>query len=296
MTSDAAWEFIGGADPSTVPRSRRWATAISIVLMLAAVTLVNNSRPSNEQMTALYNVPIIFASLFFGYAGGILCAMVATAPCVVFLLREREPLANEVMQICFFFIFASLLAKAVEDQRISRRMAVTDILTGLFNRRFFMQQLDLEFTRTQRHGHALSLLMFDLDWFKRYNDTHGHLRGDMLLTRVANLLKDGFRKTDVFGRYGGEEFIAMLPETLADEAALAAERVRKSVESELADEGITVSIGLAGCTPEIRSILEFITYADAALYTAKRDGRNCLRLHVAAVPMTGPAQSFAAAL
>ena len=157
-------------------------------------------------------------------------------------------------------------------------LSVTDGLTGLHNRRRLMESLTDEVRRSQRLKHTFSVLMVDVDHFKKYNDTFGHLAGDGVLARVAALLREATREVDDVARYGGEEFLVMLPETGMTEALEIAERVRARVAAEVfPGRRITVSIGVSefplyGNTPE-----QVIAAADEALYEAKREGRDRVR-------------------
>jgi diguanylate cyclase (GGDEF)-like protein len=158
-----------------------------------------------------------------------------------------------------------------------------DVLTGLYNRWYVIEKIDSEINRAIRHGSPMSLLMLDIDHFKRINDTWGHSAGDEVLKGVGQLLRDSCRVYDVPGRYGGEEFCIVLPETQLGNTAVVAERIRKRFEStELSCGGeavvVTASIGIAGmdepASNEILSPAALIDRADRALYSAKSRGRN----------------------
>lgn len=156
----------------------------------------------------------------------------------------------------------------------------TDHLTGLFNRRFLMESLDKEFQRARRKDGQVALLLLDIDHFKRVNDTHGHLQGDVVLQKVALHIQKELRSYDVAARYGGEEFVAVLPDTSLKEAFNVADRIRLSVQGmrfagSLADERITVSLGVAMFpSPCYNDIDGLLRAADEALYQAKERGRN----------------------
>ena len=160
-----------------------------------------------------------------------------------------------------------------------RQLAVSDGLTGLFNRRHLDTCLVRELDRCKRYGHEISILMFDVDHFKRFNDEYGHDLGDRVLQFIADTVKRAIRKIDIPCRYGGEEFLIILPETNFECAMAVAERVRAAVESGAVDDKrVTISIGVAtypwimANTPQ-----QFVEAADRALYEAKAAGRNCLR-------------------
>jgi diguanylate cyclase (GGDEF)-like protein len=154
--------------------------------------------------------------------------------------------------------------------------AFTDHLTGLANRRRFERQLEREVARTRRYGRPFCLLMLDIDHFKLVNDTYGHEAGDEALRRLANALQAGTRGIDTAARIGGEEFALVLPETDRVRGCEVAERLRQAIkETDIPAAGrITVSIGLAECTGAYSDVRELFAAADAALYEAKRAGRD----------------------
>ena len=161
-----------------------------------------------------------------------------------------------------------------------RKLSTLDPLTGLFNRRHFMAELEKEFRRAQRYDTPLSFVMIDIDHFKKLNDTYGHQAGDDVLRELGALLRREIRDTDVPGRYGGEEFCVLLPQTPVDGAAEFAERFRRAVEGHVFPaQGrtlrITASLGVAWCPAEgVERAQDLIEKADGALYQAKREGRN----------------------
>ena len=162
-----------------------------------------------------------------------------------------------------------------------KNLAIRDPLTGLFNRRHFLEALELEFSGSQYHGRAFSLLFIDLDHFKHYNDTFGHPAGDDLLKELAKLLTKGSRDTTIVARYGGEEFILLVPATPKDRARIFAERLRKSVEEHLfhgresqPSGQMTLSIGVSTYPEDGSDIETLISRADQAMYQAKENGRN----------------------
>jgi diguanylate cyclase (GGDEF)-like protein len=162
-------------------------------------------------------------------------------------------------------------------------LATTDPLTGLANRRHWEQISALFFTKSVRYESSLSILMCDVDHFKRINDTHGHHIGDIVLIEISSLLVILLRASDLIGRYGGEEFIILLNETDTDHAIKAAEKIRGTVEKFFHSENdlplCTVSIGISSVSHEDRSLEECIIRADKALYSAKKNGRNKVVLY-----------------
>ncbi|MGD9731805.1 MAG: diguanylate cyclase [Desulfamplus sp.] len=163
-----------------------------------------------------------------------------------------------------------------------QKMATQDYLTGVSNRRFFMERAQEELSRANRYTHPLTFMMMDIDHFKNINDTYGHHAGDQVLKNVASICTDNLRVHDLFGRIGGEEFSAMLPETNLNDAIVVAERIRKSVEdAEWAIDGkkvsCTISIGMSQLNDDSETLDNLMKKADAALYLAKSSGRNCIR-------------------
>lgn len=161
------------------------------------------------------------------------------------------------------------------------RLAKTDSLTGLFNRRHFMEQLDMEVRRGSRIQHHFAVIILDVDYFKSYNDTHGHTAGDELLQRLAVLLQINLRGTDVVARYGGEEFVILLLDTGPEEAHATAVKLQSAVaaqpfplEETQPDGAITISVGVAFFPEDSRDGRKLVEYADLALYRSKEDGRN----------------------
>jgi diguanylate cyclase (GGDEF)-like protein len=168
-------------------------------------------------------------------------------------------------------------------QKKLEEMALHDALTGLYNRKVLEEKLLADIELAQSRKEELSLLMLDLDHFKRINDTYGHLEGDNVIRWVADILKHSIRKRDYIARYGGEEFTIVLPETSLQQAEKLAESLRKNIsEQDIATKKgnrlqVTVSIGVASLSGQIQSHQTLLQYADTALYVAKRDGRNQVR-------------------
>lgn len=166
-----------------------------------------------------------------------------------------------------------------------RELAIRDELTGLHNHRYFQDQIENEMTRSVRYKRPVSLLLLDLDFFKKVNDTYGHPAGDHVLRETAKTLQKLVRQSDVVARYGGEEFAIILPETATSSAKVLAQRVRRGIEQmqitfEKQSIPITVSIGLAGSDMSEEGITktELISRSDQALYQAKHEGRNRVAL------------------
>jgi diguanylate cyclase (GGDEF)-like protein len=183
----------------------------------------------------------------------------------------------------YISIIVNQAAIAIENAQLYTevtRLAITDALTGLFNHRYFQDHLVNEMNRAKRYGRPLSLVMFDIDNFKRYNDQYGHLTGDSILRNIGAILKNNAREVDIACRYGGEEFMMILPETDSAGAMAIAEKIRDTVftcdqrEKSLEHVGkITISGGIAQYEKKLEKDT-FIHHTDQALYQAKKEGKN----------------------
>ncbi len=159
------------------------------------------------------------------------------------------------------------------------KMAITDELTGLTNRRYFMERLTQEFERVKRYESFYTILMTDLDFFKKINDTYGHISGDTVLKKVALKIKEALRGADIVGRIGGEEFAVLLPETKLKASLLIAERLKEKIENMIIKtEGheikLTISLGASQSDISDATMDAAMIRADSALYNAKKQGRN----------------------
>lgn len=196
---------------------------------------------------------------------------------LVFVIRDitERKQAEERIQL--------LIEQLESEKNTAHQNSITDSLTGLANRRFFDDMLATEFYRLKRSGSNLSLIMLDVDYFKNYNDSKGHLAGDDCLKQIANVLKTIVgRTTDVVARFGGEEFVVILPDTESKGAVRLAEQIRKSVidlaiphPNSSISEYVTVSIGVASVSADhVTSPDQIVKLVDEALYLAKNGGRN----------------------
>ncbi|MBI2092795.1 MAG: diguanylate cyclase [Deltaproteobacteria bacterium] len=197
---------------------------------------------------------------------------------------KKQKLADgDKIQISSTTVFKFALQDKTENifHKELYKMAIIDPVTNIYNKRFFLERLKDEFSHAKRSKMGLSLLMIDIDFFKKVNDTHGHLAGDMLLHQLAKIIKSMVRGEDVLARYGGEEFVAILRGAKKDGAFNLAERIRLKVESsplifEEKKIPITISIGVASLDEvnEHSELCELIKDADEKLYQSKQNGRN----------------------
>ena len=272
-------------------RETRWKIAIETLGMVAFITWVLWSTDGlASPLLNAYLLPVITAALTLGKAttlGGV--ALIAA--CYLFLGGGTDP--QEILTLPFFGAFAAQLAPVLlvgyittmfsADIRYglarAKVLSETDDLTGLSNLRGFALAANRLFAQAVRHGRPTSVLMIDSDNLKSVNDSHGHEAGNRLLAHLARAIQAELRFTDIPARYGGDEFIVLLPDTPAKGAMEVAERIRNRVAGSGLDyEGrrlsASVSIGIASFPEDGATLDALASHADRALYSAKQDGRN----------------------
>jgi len=201
------------------------------------------------------------------------------------------PLVQMLVNLTGLYLLAYIGASVGREQRRARdaaiRMSTIDAMTGLYNRTFFFSALEREIARGDRSGRAFCLVMLDLDDLKTVNDRYGHIAGDQVLRTVADVVRNGVRKIDVAARYGGDEFVALLPETDPTGGWVLAEKIRLTVADQPApgiDPSPTVSVGVVSYPADGRSADALLVSADRAMYASKRGGKNRVA-RAAAEPM-----------
>jgi diguanylate cyclase (GGDEF)-like protein len=223
--------------------------------------------PLSEHTRAAMVVPMTS----HGHTNGLLLAENDTAD----QFKERD--------VQFLSIVARSAALALENAELHKRMeelTIIDELTETFNYRYFIQKLQEEKKRAMRYDLPVSLIMVDIDWFKKLNDSYGHEVGNIVLKELSRIIKKCIRDVDIFARYGGEEFVIILPQTPLSEASAIGERIRETVEKTIFDGGsagklkITVSVGVSSFPENGKSQEDLVSVADQALYRAKGSGKN----------------------
>ncbi|NMC52734.1 MAG: diguanylate cyclase [Chloroflexi bacterium] len=197
-------------------------------------------------------------------------------------IDNRTPGAYSLESANLVQAFANEAAIAIENARLFQQvqlLAITDPLTGIFNRRYFFEIGGREFRRSVRHHHSLALVLIDIDHFKQFNDLYGHLAGDMVLREIGKESQKYLRESDIFARFGGEEFVLLLPETTAQDAFPIAERLRTIINELRVDVGgekvfVSVSMGVAERGSDTNDLYALFENADRALYAAKEQGRG----------------------
>lgn len=232
---------------------------------------VVGAAEEGEDKLSFIHIPLTAHKMVFG-------VLVVAGPPTPAFRRDAPGILN---------LISSELIMILDNARLyedAKRMAVTDGLTRIFNHRFFQELFEKEYKRSDRYHTVFSLIMLDIDFFKRINDTYGHLYGDEILKEIATIIKGCLRSMDIVARYGGEEFAILLPETDLASGIQTAERIRRAVESyefraaDGTEVKVTVSQGVT-CYPSsgIEKRSDIVAKADTALYEAKESGRNCVR-------------------
>lgn len=188
---------------------------------------------------------------------------------------------RSILSLGFVVILLIALSGLAASEKLAAR-AIKDGLTGLFNQTYMKSRLQEEIYRSERYKYPLSFILIDLDNFKRINDRHGHVVGDRVLKAFSDLLQEKIRESDVAGRFGGEEFLILLPQTSCLDAASAAERIRKEVAvypfriGDGSDRScqFTISLGVYSSPASGQKVEEIINLTNAALYRAKKEGKN----------------------
>ncbi len=283
LLRDGELEIVGGrgwANPESVigmrftipgdnPNTEIVQQRTPVVLDNAPDAYAEFHKPPHDHIRSFLGVPLIVRNRLIG----------------VLAVDSRQPAHFTADHVRVATAFADQVAIAIENARLYedvQKLSMTDPLTGLHNRRGLFEVGRRELERARRFDHALSLLMLDLDRFKAINDTHGHGVGDEVLAEIAQRCKRTVREVDILSRYGGEEFVALLPETGLTDAQRIADRLRNAVErqpivTEAGSLSVTVSVGVAALRPSFAALDELLDAADTALYAAKAAGRNRVR-------------------
>ncbi|MBJ6724950.1 GGDEF domain-containing protein [Geomesophilobacter sediminis] len=204
----------------------------------------------------------------------------------ILYLDDFAPRCFEQSRIDLISVLASFAAMSIQNATLhnqTKLLAITDQLTGLHNHRYFKEYFEQEMVRAKRYQKPLSIIMLDIDNFKAFNDTYGHAVGDVLLSSLGEIIPTSIRSIDIAFRYGGEEFVVLLPDTGLASAIVAAERLREQVRilsagamQEHGTSGVTVSLGVASFPDNASSCNDLFQVVDQLLYRAKRQGKDAV--------------------
>lgn len=245
----------------------------------------------------LYMVPLIIAAMVYDIYGVITIGLLSvgaiswwlyssiSSPEFYRALSIQSSIVEIVVGVSIFLLVGSILGvlskKQKKQQMALELLSVHDRLTGLYNYSYFLDRMEEEKKRADRYEKELSFIMLDIDHFKHYNDTYGHEQGNVVLKKIAKTIRESTRDVDIVSRYGGEEFVVLLPRTPKQQAVDVAERIRKSVEAlefpgnkEQPIVKKTISGGIATYPHNAKDAAGLVVKADEALYEAKDTGRN----------------------
>jgi len=267
---------------------------VSLPLAIAAFVLFL-FRGNSHNITAILLLPVIFTSSIMGKKAGLVIAAVSSI--IIFVQHTLsdtsvnifDMIENNVILICIMFIVAWFIGAQTDFDKQYRqqltKLASTDLLTGLYNYGYFQEKI-LEYLQKASTAHPLSLIILDIDYFKHYNDIHGHQAGDLLLNGIGDILNRKVKDQGFVARYGGDEFVIVLPDTGSNQAKQLAEDINIAVMEqsfpgeEFQPEGhITVSCGIAICPTHARNAKDLIRHADQALYRAKNKDKNKVEMY-----------------
>ncbi|MEX2486453.1 MAG: diguanylate cyclase [Nitriliruptoraceae bacterium] len=257
-----------------------WILGI-VALLLVAWFVVLRTGGTRQAWPHLFYLPIVVAALPFGVAGSIATAIVATVLCGPLTPLDtstgaEQTTMNWLTRGGFFVVVGTVTGLIVAARARAAAMATVDRLSGVANRARLDDELARQLARIQRSGDACSVAMFDLDDFKAINATYGHRAGDQVITEAAQRLSTACRAADLVGRWGGEEFVVIAPDTPIDDAVTLAERCRRALAASPIPpltRAVTASVGVAEARADddVRSLVH---RADAAMYRAKQRGRD----------------------
>lgn len=275
--------FIKIARNNTLSSKKICSNLFNTNIFLTTIFLFVIAFVSGNKDYAFLSVIPLFQSALYRKPLYLLGIIFASSTYIVILTGSLQSLISFITIMGVFTFLGLILMKTLNRTHNKadylHNMATTDALTGLINRREFDKRMSEEFSRAKRHKSPLSLALFDIDFFKKINDTYGHNAGDAILKELGGLIAENTRNCDIVARYGGEEFALILPETAQAEAFDLMDRLRQTVESGVYNKAqrpikFTISIGVAQLDTADSSPTDFIERTDKALYKAKQGGRN----------------------
>jgi diguanylate cyclase (GGDEF)-like protein len=265
----AAYQFFSYESHGEISTMSILSDIFVTVLLFAGLLIIQRMRRNKRLYWVLMSG---FTALFISLLTDVLDEFLAQPVFITTVFEDVFQIIGYVLVLAGIWLWITHNKEMTDELK---RLATTDNLTGAYNRRLFRETIWHEINRAVRYGEALTLVAFDIDHFKAVNDTFGHIRGDEVLKKIAEIVRDNIRTTDIFARTGGEEFALIAPSTDPASASEIAERLRETINSHSFDSigTVTVSFGVAGFKKG-DNINAFIDRADKALYNAKELGRN----------------------
>jgi diguanylate cyclase (GGDEF)-like protein len=261
-----------------IPRGIAVALAAVFVLLIG---VVDHTTGLYLGLSVFYIGPIAMAAWYGGRLPAIWIGGLASLTGMIADLDPGRGLGflsfwNAIVRLGVFLVIGGVVSALRRSLETQRRLAHSDPLTGAANARCFDETAEKELARARRYGHPIALAYLDLDNFKQVNDGFGHRTGDRVLQIVAETIQGQVRPSDMLARMGGDEFAILMPQTTAEQACHAFERIRGVLESRIAASGwpVTLSVGIAEWSEEVDSIDRLFSRADSLMYQAKRDGKN----------------------
>jgi diguanylate cyclase (GGDEF)-like protein len=267
----------GGAITAKLASRSPALLAVIGVAVFAVFTLGRFRSAPGLSFAVLFLVPISFFTWFIGLRSGIATALSSALVLLLFDLAHglrTHPYWDTLMNVAMFVFIVFILAEVKALYERERDLSRTDVLTGLMNRRAFVEMLERERSRHSRFPRPITLAYLDLDNFKNVNDSRGHAAGDRLLMDSAKAMEESVRNIDSVGRLGGDEFALLLPETDADAAALAMEKVQRRLAEGTMKWPITFSIGVMTFDAVPDSAEEMLSLSDTLMYEVKQSGKG----------------------
>ncbi|MFH1778130.1 MAG: GGDEF domain-containing protein [Candidatus Omnitrophota bacterium] len=256
---------------------------VFIVLFLGIIDYLTGYEIS---FSLFYLLAIILVSWSVGQAAGLFISVCSAITWYTADIASGHvyshyfiPFWNTAIRLGFFIIISRFLVIMQKSFEHERELAQTDPLTGIANSRYFHERMVIEIEKAIRFKRPLTLAYFDIDNFKQINDSYGHKRGDELLQRIVNILKNNLRSIDIIGRLGGDEWAVLLPEANEQQAKIVVERGREKISNNIDNKGclsITFSIGVITCVNAFLPTDELIKAADSLMYLAKKNGKNAV--------------------
>jgi len=265
----AAYQFFSYESHGEISTMSILSDIFVTVLLFAGLLIIQRMRRNKRLYWVLMSG---FTALYISLLTDVLDEFLAQPVFITTVFEDVSQIIGYVLVLAGIWLWITHNKEMTDELK---RLAATDNLTGAYNRRQFRETIWHEINRAVRYGEALTLVAFDIDHFKAVNDTFGHIRGDEVLKKIAEIVRDNIRTTDIFARTGGEEFALIAPSTDPASASEIAERLRETINSHSFDSigTVTVSFGVAGFKKG-DNINAFIDRADKALYNAKELGRN----------------------